>query len=148
MLPLVVAHRYAVDVVEEDVRRHQRGVGEEPGGHAVAVLGLLLELGHAAQLAEGDGALDEPRQLGVLVDVALDEERADVGIEAHRHERPEQLQGQRPELGGIVAHGERVQVDHAVQRVELVLVGDPVTEGAHVVAERHRAGRFDPREDA
>src|SRR5690606_41790265 len=40
-------------VVEQDVGGHERRVGEEPGRHELAALGLLLELRHPAQLAEG-----------------------------------------------------------------------------------------------
>ena len=52
VLPLVVADRDDVGLVEQDVAGHQHGVVEEPGGDELLLLGLLLELRHSAQLAE------------------------------------------------------------------------------------------------
>ena len=79
VLALVVAHGHPVGVVEEDVGGHQRRVGEQPGRHELLPVGLLLELRHAAQLAEAGRALHQPGQLGVLGDVALDEQGAASG---------------------------------------------------------------------
>ncbi len=95
VLALVVAHRDPVGVVHEDVGRHQRRVGEQAAGDELGPVRLVLELGHAAELAEGHRALHDPGQLGVLVDVALHEQRAPVGVEADG----QQLLGQRQRGG-------------------------------------------------
>ena len=78
MLALVVADRYEVSLVQQDVGRHEDGVGEQAQASGLlAALGrLVFELGHAGKLAHAGGALEEPGQLGVLMDVALDEQRA------------------------------------------------------------------------
>ena len=47
------------------------------------------------------------------------------------------------QLGRVVLDGEGVQVDDAEERVGVVLVGDPLPEGAEVVADVRRAGRLD-----
>ena len=82
VLALIVAHGDPLGVVEEDVGRLEDGVGEEPDPHRLGLPALVLELRHPAQLPDGGRALEEPGQPGVLGHVALDEEGADVGIEA------------------------------------------------------------------
>ena len=82
VLALVVAHRHLVGVVEEDVGGHERRVGEQPGRDELGLVGLVLELGHALQLAEGGRALHQPAPARCARDVALHEQRADVGVEA------------------------------------------------------------------
>ncbi len=86
VLALVVADRYEVGVVEEDVGRHEDRVGEEaePGGLLAPLARLVFELGHPVQLAHAGGALEQPGQLRVLVDVALDEQRATGRVQARR----------------------------------------------------------------
>jgi hypothetical protein len=51
MLPLVVADRDEVGLVEQDVAGHQNRVGEECGGDELLFRRLLLELGHPAELS-------------------------------------------------------------------------------------------------
>src|SRR4029453_187750 len=55
VLALVLPHRHPVRLVDEDVSRLQDRVVEVAGrqGPLAAGLGLGLELGHAAQLADG-----------------------------------------------------------------------------------------------
>ena len=55
-----------------------------PDPDRLLALALVLELGHAAQLAHGRRALEQPGQPGVLGDVALDEQGAALGVEARR----------------------------------------------------------------
>ena len=69
-------------LVEQDVGRHQDGVGQKSDAVALLSLRLLLEGNHARELAVGSHALEEPVQLGVIGHVALDEDRADLGVEA------------------------------------------------------------------
>ena len=101
VLALVVADRHLVGVVEEDVGGHERRVGEQAAGDepAAALLGLrrlVLELGHAPQLADRRGALHQPGQLAVLVHVALDEHDRHGGIDADGQERRGQAERSRP----------------------------------------------------
>jgi len=147
VLALVVTHGHAIGVVEQDVGRHQRGIGQQAGRHEVRAFGLVLELGHATELAERCRALEDPGQLGVLVHVALDEERGHVGIDADGEQQLGQLERAGPEVGGILRDGERVQVDDAVEGVGSVLVGHPVAQRAEQVAELHVAAWLDARED-
>ena len=55
-----------IRLVQQDVRRHQAGVGEQAGIDVVGVLGgFVLKLGHAGELAELGVAVEHPGQLGV-----------------------------------------------------------------------------------
>ena len=61
MLALVNAHWHKVRLVEQDIRRHQRRIGEETAVDVLAVLGgLVLKLRHARQLAELRIAVKNP----------------------------------------------------------------------------------------
>ena len=87
VLALVVADRDLGRVVQQDVGDHEHRVVEQPDAHrldaGLALLGaLVLELGHAAQLAEGGDAVEQPGELGVGADVALHEQQRAVARRA------------------------------------------------------------------
>ena len=82
MLALVVADGDGVGAVGEHVGGHQDRVGEQPGGGEIALrAGLLLELVHAVEVAEGGDAGQQPGQLAVLQHVALAEEDRALGVD-------------------------------------------------------------------
>ena len=150
VLTLIVADRHLVGVVQQDVGGLERRVGEQSGGdeRRLSLRGLVLELHHPRQLAERHRALHHPRQLAVLDDVALHEDRGDVGIEADRVHHRRQAQRVVADHARRLGDGERVQVDDAVERVAVVLVVGPVPQRPQVVAEVDVAGRLDAREHA
>ncbi len=145
---MVVPDGHDVGVVEQDVGGHQRRVREEPGAYRRVAPPLVLELRHAGELAEGDRALEEPGESGVLGHVALDEEGADVRVQATGQQRGRQLEGPALEDRRVVRQGEGVEVGDEEERVVLVLRPRPVRERAQVVPEMGAAGRLDPGEDA
>ena len=154
VLTLVVADGHLLGVVEEDVGDHQHRVVEQPDAHELLALGLLLELGHAPQLAERGRAVEHPGELGVRPHVALDEQQAAVRGEARGHQPEREPAGRLGELLRLVRRRHRVQVDDAEDRVVVLggrgtgkgLVVDPAADRAEVVAELHLTGGFDPRE--
>jgi hypothetical protein len=148
VLALVVAHRDLLGVVEQDVGRLQRRIGEQPAGHEVGLVGLLLELDHAPQLAERGRALHDPAQLGVLVHLALGEQRAHLGVEPGGHQDLGDLERLGPQHGRVLGDGERVQVDDAVDGGVVVLRHHPAPDRTQVVAEVDVAGRLDAGEHA
>ena len=81
VLALVLPDRHYIDVVEQDVRSLQDGIGEEADGDEVLLLGLVLELGHAAELAIARRACEQPGSLRMIGVMALDEERAALRID-------------------------------------------------------------------
>ena len=104
VLSLILAHGYAVGQIQQDVRGLQHGVGEEPHGDRLAAFRLLLERNHAAELARRRDAIEEPRELGVLVHVALDEHDRALGIESGSHERRERVARRGRQLGRVEPH--------------------------------------------
>ena len=64
MLLLVVADRDVSGTIDENVGRHQVGVGVQPDRSVLAVLaGLFLELRHAVEPAEPGDAVEHPGQV-------------------------------------------------------------------------------------
>jgi hypothetical protein len=132
-----------VGVVEEDVRGHQHRVVEEADAHRLLARALVLELGHAPQLAEGGDVVEQPGEHAVLGDVALHEERAPARIEPGRHQERGDLPGAGGELGRVPRHRERMEVDDAEQGVVAVLILDPAPYRPDVVPEVHVTGGLD-----
>ena len=65
---------------------------------------------------------------------------------AKKHRR--QLDGALADDAGLLGDGQGVEVDDAVERVRLVLAGDPVPQRPQVVAEVDVTGGLDAREDS
>ena len=145
VLLLIFAHGDLMRAVDQDIRRHQHGIGEEAGVYVIRVLcGFILELGHAGKLAHVCGAAKQPRKLRVLVNVALDEERAPFGIDAAGDEQRRHRAGLLPQFVGIVPHRKRVHIrDHIIAVFIILLHELPVAESPDVVAERWNARRLD-----
>ena len=148
MLALVVADRDDVGLVEQDVARHQHRVGEEPGRDELVPVGLVLELGHAAELAVARDRAEQPRGLGVRRHVALREDGRALGIEPRREQHRGQVERLLAEVVGVVLDRDRVQVDDAEEALAALLRGGVLAEAADQVAEVLVARRLDAREDA
>ena len=75
MLLLVDTYGNNVGLVEENVRCHKGGVGEQTCVYVLRVLlTLILELCHSGKLAEHGIAIQHPAQLCVCGNVGLHEE--------------------------------------------------------------------------
>ncbi len=135
VLALVVTDRDGGGVVEEDVGRHQDGVGEEADPRRLLPFPLVLELGHPAQLTHRRGAFEQPGQPGVLGNVALHEQGATVGVQTDGEQVQRGVQRVGAQLGRVDLGGEGVEVDHEVEGVVAVLEGNPLPEGPEVVPE-------------
>lgn len=79
----------------------------------------------------------------MLVNVALHENRRDVGVEPDREEHRRQLDGLPADHSRGLGDGECVKVDDAVEDVAVVLARHPVDERAEMVAEVNRTGGLD-----
>src|SRR3954468_8657396 len=86
MLDLVLAYRYRVRAIEQDVCRLEHRVVEDAGVHALLPLGLLLELHLTFALAPWRDGVEDPRQLGMFRPVGLHEQAAAHGIDARREQ--------------------------------------------------------------
>ena len=144
VLGLVLAHRDQVRIVDQDVCRHQGRVGEQAAVDVVGVLGaFVFELGHAAQLAELGVAAQDPVQLGVGRDMALDKEDALGRVDAGGQQHGRGLAGVAAEGCGLLPDGQGVEVGHHIQAVELILQLGPVADRPNVVAQSKGAGGLD-----
>ena len=133
MLPLVVADRDDVGLVEQDVAGHQHRVGEEAGRDELPPLRLVLELRHPAQLAVArrrPRAARPPRRARVtwLWQKTVERSRVEPGGEQHRGEVERPL----AQVVGVVLDRDRVQVDDAEVRLALLLRGCVLAEAADV----------------
>ena len=99
------------------------------------LLGLILELGHAGQLTEAREAVEQPCQLGVLLDVGLDVEGVLLGVKTAGHVEGQGLVGAAAEVGGHLTDGDGMLVHHAVEALILLGVGREILNGAKVVAD-------------
>ena len=136
MLPLILSHRHQIRLIQQNIRRHEHGIGKQPRCDVVGVLlGLGLELGHAAQLAELGVAAQHPAQLRVLGHMALDEHDVLLGVKAAGDVLRKLVHAAAAQSGGILPHGDGVHVHDAVQAVVFVLQSHPIADGAHVGAE-------------
>mmetsp|Transcript_35659 Transcript_35659/g.82939 ORF Transcript_35659/g.82939 Transcript_35659/m.82939 type:complete len:464 (-) Transcript_35659:83-1474(-) len=173
VLALILPHRHPVCLVEQDVRGHEDGIGEETHAHSVALFaGLLLVLDHSLEPVHGSGAVEQPRQLRVGRDVGLNEHFGFGGVDPGREVERGAFVGTLQQLVGIVRLGcDRVQVHHAEKilrhlrdlrhsarllvrdlpdqrNAQRVLQVGPLLDGSEVVAQMDRSGRLHAREDA
>ena len=146
VLPLVVADRHLVGIVQDDVRGHQHRIVEQARDHDLALGRLVLVLRHALKPADRRDAVQYPAALGVLGDVALDEESALVRVQAGSQVERGDVPRPADELFRVLGHGDGVQVDDAEEVHLLRLPLDPSLEGAQVVAQVQVSGRLDPAE--
>ncbi len=150
VLALVLAHGDFLRLVGEHIGGLQHRIEEEArGGELTLLRRLLLELGHAIEVAVRGECGQVPGELGVLADVGLAEENAALGIEAGGEQDRRRVVDALPQGGRIPGNGERVQIDDAVdRRVATVLPFDVLPDRPDVVAEVLLAGRLDAAEDA
>ena len=149
VLALVVADRHLGRLVGEHVGGHQHRVEEERRRDQLALLRrLVLELGHAVEVAVGGDRGEQPGQLGVLAHVGLAEEDAALGVEAGGEQDRGRVVEPLAQLGRVVGDRDRVQVDDAEdRRLAAVLALDVLADRADVVAEVLAAGGLDAGED-
>ena len=151
---LVLPHRHKIGLVKQDVGGHQHRIAQEAEVRQIPVRQILLLVligGHALQPADRRNHAQEQVELGVLEDLALQEEHTARGVEAGGQVVEHHVQGVGRNPRGVgVVRGQRVPVGD--EEVALVLGGvlqlDPVGQGAHVVAQVELAGGAHAAEDA
>jgi hypothetical protein len=79
--------------------------------------------------------------------VRLYEDRAHIRVQAGGEQQPGDLQCPLPDQVRLVLDGQRVQVDHAEQRVGRMLTGHPQLDRAEEMAERESPARSRAAED-
>ena len=146
VLALVLAHGDEVRPVQQDVGGLQDGVVQEAGAHALDPLRLLLELGHPLEITQGRHRVEEPRELGVLRDVRLNEQRAAVRLQSARDEGDGQVQHPPVQLLGLVGDRDGVEVHDAVDALVALRQLHPVLDRPEVVPQVDVSGRLNAAE--
>ena len=73
MLLLILAHGHAIDLIEQDICCHKRGIVKKPDIDIFRIFGgFVFKLRHSAHIAHRDITIKYPRKRGVLIDLALD----------------------------------------------------------------------------
>ena len=105
--------------------------------------GLVFELGHAGKLAEHGVAVEDPAQLGVLMDMGLNKEGAFLRGQAAGDILSQLLQGAPPQGGGVMTHGDGVQIRHKEIAVVILDHLRPVVQRAQIGAQGQVAAGLD-----
>ena len=141
MLLLILAYRHQIRLIQQDIRRHKRRIGKQSAVDIVGIFrAFILELRHAAQLAEHGVAVENPAQLRVLVHMALEKQHIFLRIKTAGDILGKLLQGAAAQVGRILADGDRVQIRHKVKAVKFVRSVLPVADRAQIGTERQVAG--------
>ena len=148
MLLLVFAHRHLVGFVDEDIRRHERRVGQQSGIHVVRVLThLVLERGHTLQFAEIGVHVEEEVELDGFGQVALQIYRSLVRIESGGEVGSHYLAGVAVDAARCGVGGQRVVVGDEEIAVVFLLHLHEVAQRSEVVAQMQVASRADAAAD-
>ena len=91
MLNLILANGHLVGAIQQNVRRLEHRIVQDPGGDALLSLRLLLELRLPFELPERRDGIENPRQLGMFRHLRLHVQRRDVGIDARGEQRQRHL---------------------------------------------------------
>ena len=88
MLALIFTDRYLIRLVEQNIRRHQHGIGKDSNTDSVIphFLGLIFELSHPSGFANASQAFHHPAELIMGGDMGLNKESALGGVDAQRNE--------------------------------------------------------------
>ena len=148
MLDLVLSHGNGVGAVQQDVRRLQDGIVQQPRHHLLLPRRLLLELRLPLQLAKRRHRVEDPREFRMLRDLRLHEQGALGRIDPCRQQSHRHLVRPAPQLLGRVRHSDGVIIYHAEERLGLILQRHPILHGAKVISDMQFARRLDPAEDA
>ena len=145
VLFLVAADRHDVRVVNQNVRRHQHRVGEqpvirrEPLGQFILVAVATLEQPHRRERRQ------QPSQLAHLRHIALAEEHRLGRVEPAREKIQRNVECVFTPFAGVEHRRHRVIVRDKIIRLALLLQLDRRMHHAEVVANMQRPRRLDSR---
>ena len=149
MLALILADGNIVCLIQQDIRRHEAGIGEQSAVYIVGVLcALILKLRHAAELAEHGVAIEYPAKLCMLVNMALQEQNVLFRVYAAGNVLGKLLEAAAAQQLRILAHGERVQIGHKIIAVKFIGSCTPVFHGSQIIAEVKIARGLNARQHA
>ncbi len=134
VLDLVLAHRDQVRVVGKDVRGHQHRIGEQAGVGGQAFRLFLLEGMATLQQSQRGSCHQQPRQLGHLRDVRLDEQSRPIRIQPQSEQIERGFDRVLPQRVAVAKRRQGVQVGDEVIRLVVVLEIDVLANRPKVIA--------------
>ena len=145
MLLLILAHRHMRGVINQNIRRHQRGIAEKAKRHVLRVLaGLVLELRHALHPAHSGDAGKDPAKLRMFRHLALIDQYGFFGADAGSDKPGCQFAGVPAQICGVLPDRDRMQVNHAINGLKVFFLHLHETlDSTKVIAERQAARRLD-----
>jgi hypothetical protein len=136
VLLLVFAHRHQVGLIEQNVRRHQDRIIEQPDADVFLLFArLVLELRHALELGHARHPVKQPGQFRVGRNIRLHKNRRHVGIDADGDIDARQFTCLGRQDFRILREGDGVQVHDAEKTLVIVLQRDPVAQRAQVISQ-------------
>ena len=148
MLGLVGTYGHVVCLIQENIAGHQGGIGEETGIDVLRVFGaLVLELGHAAKLAELGAAGQNPAHFRMGGHMALDENQAFLRVKAAGQEQGEGLETLLLSELRVDMHRQGVEVGNEIIAFVVRLHLSPVLHRSQVIAQGKDTRGLDAAED-
>mmetsp|Transcript_5957 Transcript_5957/g.8846 ORF Transcript_5957/g.8846 Transcript_5957/m.8846 type:complete len:359 (-) Transcript_5957:119-1195(-) len=163
MLSLIFTDWDTVGLIEEDVGRHEDGVGEESDADGVgsSLTCFVLELDHTFEPVHGRGTIEEPAEFRVCRDVRLDEYFGFCGVNSSSKVKGGTTERTLLQILWIMRHGNRMQIHDTkiILRNDLhtilnfwfalgILELHPLTNGTEVISQMERSSGLNAREDS
>ena len=134
--------------IDEDVRRHKHGVGEQPDAGFDALFDFLLVRDGPFQQTHVGYRAEDPGQLGDFRHVRLAEKVALAGSSPRRQVIQGDIHGSFAERGGVLGGRQGMVIGNEIKALALVLQGDVLLDCAEIIAQVQFARRLDAAEYA
>src|SRR6478672_8078643 len=129
MLFLIVTNWNEIRLVKQDVRCHQQWIFKKTNRDILPLLlSFVFVLCHPLELRHAGDAIEYPGELGVFVNVRLDEDSGDVRINADGQIDASKVSSFFRKQFGILRKRQSVKIDDAVESLVLVLECYPVAQ--------------------
>ena len=150
VLQLVFADRNKIRIVQQNIRGHQHGVGEQTTVHVFQSIGFVLETVGERQALVGEEAVEVPSQFRYLRHIALAVEDRSFRIQPKGEPGGGYRIGVFPQRCPVFDLRQRVQIGDEQERLVFRLVGEVNggPNGAEQVAQMRGACALNAGEDA
>ena len=146
MLLLVAPDRHEVRVVNQNVRRHQHRIGEQPVVRGNAFGDFIFVTVGAFEQAHRRHRREQPGQFGHFWHVGLLEKHSLLRVESAREEIECHLERVPAPFRGVEQRRHRVIVRDEIKRLAFFLQFDGRLHHSEIISEMQRAGGLDTRQ--
>ena len=148
VLFLIFADRHEVAVIDQNVGRHQDGIGEESRGSAHAARDLVFVGMRALEQSHRRDGGQNPGELGDLRHIGLAEERGPFRIEPAGEKIERHAPAVFPQRLRILQAGERVIIGDEIKRLALGLERDRRPHHAEIIPDVENAAGLNAGKNA